>query len=140
VAFRKNNDSYSGDKIPINNSFGKLERLNLWWETAGKAKIQGLLDEYYNSLENIYTELYAHLSKEEQVEINILLKIIENLSDTPVTAGFEQQKVFNRRKGSNLCDQLGRKLSSLSAKYKLEWFDISAWSKQQRMDEPVMRG
>jgi|SRR6056297_944360 len=130
-----------GSPTPFNNSFGKLERLNTWWEKAGEAKIAGFLEEYYNCLENIFTELYAHLSKSEIEETNKELIVIERyLDNTEFPSGYDKFVRNRRRKGSNLCDKLARKLSLYSKKYRLEWLDLPAWRKEQREAEPFMRG
>lgn len=126
-------------KIPFNNTLGKLERLSKWWDLAGMAKIDNSIDEYYNSLENIYTELYAHLNKDEIEQTDKELKIIERFLDATNSSN-KESFIKNRRIGSNLCDKLARKMSVYSKKYKLEWFDIDKWAKEQKELEPIMRG
>jgi len=129
------------DKIPFNNSFGKLERINDWWSAAGKAKILNMTDEYFNCLEQVFIEISSHISTEEEEVLILFSKKIENHLDTSnVPSGQEQFKVQRRRKGSNLCDEYARKLSKLCMSYNLEWFDLKAWSKEQRAKEPVVRG
>jgi hypothetical protein len=127
--------------MPFNNSFGKLERLNLWWETAGRAKIENLIEEYYSSLENIYTELYSHLTLIERADIDKkLIEIEKFLDNSNITPGFEAMKAFKVRKASNLCDKLARRLSELSHHYNLEWFDVQKWSKELKDNEKIMQG
>ena len=129
------------DKIPFNNSFGKLERINDWWSAAGKAKISDMIDAYYNCLEQVFTEISSHISTEEEAEMLLFSKKVENHLDTSsLPGGHEQFKAQRRRIGSNLCDQYARKLTKLCMKYNLEWFDMKGWSKEQRAKEPVMRG
>jgi len=136
-ARRNNNSDIYAEKIPFNNAFGKLERLNEWWVAAGRAKAADETNIYYNFLENIYTELYAHLNKAEREEIDKELLEIEKYLDQRQE---ESIAVTNLRLGSNKCDKLARRLSELSVKYNLEWFDIRAWSREQKELEPVVRG
>jgi len=129
------------EKIPFNNSFGKLERINNWWSAAGRAKISGMIDEYYSCLEQVFIEISGHLSPDEEVELLAFGKKTEQFLDTSsVPSGNDQFKVLSRRKGSNMCDEYARKLSKMCIKYNLEWFDLKGWSKEQRAAEPIVRG
>jgi len=130
-----------GEKIPFNNSFGKLERINDWWSAAGKAKISNMTDEYYNCLEQVFTEISSHITEKEEQGLLVFSKKIErHLDTTSIPSGHEQFKVAQRRRGSNLCDEYARKLTKLCMVYNLEWFDLKGWTKEQRANEPVMRG
>jgi len=136
---RKSSD-YS-EKIPFNNSFGKLERINTWWSAAGKAKISNWVDEYYNCLEQVFIEISSHISSDEEEELLAFSKTVERHLDTSnIPSGQEAFASQRRRKGSNLCDEYARKLTKLCMKYNLEWFDLKGWSQEQRANEPVMRG
>jgi hypothetical protein len=133
--------SPNDEKLPFNNTFGKLERISDDWRAATQAKILGDTDTYYNCLEAIYIEIFPHLNVEEQKAVFKRLRDIERFLDTSrVPTGYEQLKSLNRRKGSNLCDLLATSLSSLCFKYNLEWFDIAAYNKERANAEPVMRG
>jgi len=129
------------DRIPFNNSFGKLERINNWWSAAGRAKISNMNEEYYSCLEQIFNEISSHISSNEEEELIKRGKEIERYLDTSnIPSGYDQLKSIRLRKGSNLCDKYARELSKLCMKYNLEWFDLKAWSKEQRANEPIMRG
>lgn len=142
MAYRRKSsvDEYA-DKIPFNNAFGKLYRIGQWWEKAFQAKTMNLIDEYYNLLESIQIEIYAHLSVDERKETDELIKKIEQyLDQSNIPPGQEGVGFQNRRLASNKCDALARRLVLLLHKYDLEWFDIKAWQKEQRENEPIMRG
>lgn len=137
---RRSGSNYE-EKTPYNNSFGKLRRLSSWFEVAGQAKVENLLEEYFNALENVYSELYPHLLPAEQKEIDVkILEIERFLDNSALGNNYDQLVRLNRRKASNLCDKLRLRLATFSFKYNLEWFDVAAWSKEQREIEPVVRG
>lgn len=133
------------DRMPLNNSYGKLQRINLWFTVAGRAKIEGLLDEYFNALENVYSDIFPHLEEEEAGEIDEAILEIERFLDGSAASSLPSGQAenfirLNRRRGSNLCDKLRLKLGFYAKKYKLEWLDVEEWSQKRRDAEPVVRG
>lgn len=137
---RKGYDDY-GDKMPLNNTFGKFDRIDTWWKAAFKAKISNMLDEYFNCLEAINIEISFKLTPDELEQTKSLIRSIERLLDkNAVPSGMSQLMAANLRRGSNLCDELAYKLTDYCARYEIEYFDLKKWGKEKRDSEPVMRG
>jgi hypothetical protein len=130
-----------GDAVPFNNTFGKLERINMWWEKAGEAKLEENTRWRYNALENIFIEVSPFLVSEELSSVRPKLKQIERFLDRKnVPAHLQALNSLNERRGDNLLDELSIELAAYCHKYKLEWLDIVQWRKTQKDSEQMMRG
>jgi RNase P subunit RPR2 len=127
------------EERPFNNTIGKLERINELWVEAWKSKINNQTENYYTALECIYISTHPHLSQKEQIDIYAKIKRIERFLDASNTQE-KNANQLNRRKGSNMCDELAIELSTLTHKYGLEWLDIKGWREYIKSKEPIVQG